>query len=270
MSAIAATRSSADYSAIASLLNGSLFPPATDTLQTGQATSPGSVSTSSPADTVNLSDHAKAMLALARSQQATADQLNAQFQAARDANRENLAPETVSDPQTTTDNVDSLFAKLSGIAQSQQSGSTWDPNSYIDNSGDYLQAQQADHTQADGSIESWSTSASNVFNVPSTPQDVDQWYQTQGQQMLALAQAFPSSFPGMAAAIQNHTLTFTDARSVPGLNFQNWYTSEGGESGAGGGAGASFNSSLPMFQDSNVHYQVMNDGTVLSWPTSSQ
>jgi hypothetical protein len=105
-----------------------------------------------------------------------------------------------------------------------------------------------------------------VFNVPSTPQDVNQWYQTQGQQMLALAQAFPSSFPGMAEAIQNRTLTFADARSIPGLNFQNWYAAEGGESGAG----ASFNSSLPMFQDPSIHYQVMNDGTVLSWPTSSQ
>ena len=239
MSAIAPTGSTADYSAIASLLNSGFSSQATDTPQAGQGSDPAS--SPSPTDSVDLSDHAKAVLAQAQQDQVLASKLQALVQS-------NKNP----------------------VGSQSQSGSTWNPSSYIDNSGNYLQAQQSAHTQADGSIESWSTSASNVFNVPSTPEDVDQWYQTQGQQMLQIAQAFPSSFPGMAEAIQNHTLTFTDARSIPGLNFQNSYTAEGGESGAGGSAGASFNSSLPMFQDPNVHYQVMNDGTVLSWTASPQ
>ena len=249
MSAIAPIGSTADYSAIASLLNSGFSSQATDTPQAGQGSDPAS--SPSPTDSVDLSDHAKAVLAQAQQDQVLASKLQALVQSNK--NPVGSGTDSVSDQSTQS-----------------QSGSTWNPSSYIDNSGNYLQAQQSAHTQADGSIESWSTSASNVFNVPSTPEDVDQWYQTQGQQMLQIAQAFPSSFPGMAEAIQNHTLTFTDARSIPGLNFQNSYTAEGGESGAGGSAGASFNSSLPMFQDPSTHYQVMNDGTVLSWPASSQ
>src|SRR5262249_40855700 len=152
-----------------------------------------------------------------------------------------------------------------GTASGQQGSSTWDPNAIVDNPAAYQLGQQAAHTNADGTVQTWSTSASDVFNVPSTPQDINQWYQTQGQQLLAEAQASPQSMPGLAQAIQNRTLTFTDARDIPGLDFHNTISFQGGEGGSGSGSSISINSSLPMFHDPNVQYQIMGDGTVLSW-----
>jgi hypothetical protein len=109
-----------------------------------------------------------------------------------------------------------------------------------------------------------------VFNVPSTPEDIDQWYETQGQQMLALAQAFPASMPGLAEAIQSRTVTLTDARDIPGLNFRNSFTFQGGEAGSGGTSSTSFNSNLPMFNDPNVGAVIQDNGTVISWPKGAQ
>jgi hypothetical protein len=144
----------------------------------------------------------------------------------------------------------------------QQSFSITSAVSNNQSEGAYLQAQQAAHTQADGTVQGWSTSASDVYNVASSAQAIE-------PQLLSLAQAFPDSYPGLAQAIQNGKVTVTSAQNIPGLNFQNSFTFEGGEGGSGGSSEVSFNSSLPTFHNPNVQTVVMDNGTVVSWPTSA-
>ncbi|WP_316189760.1 hypothetical protein [Bradyrhizobium sp. SZCCHNS1054] len=250
------------YSAVASVLADATSLHASGAFAQQSSAAPNASSTSSaPQDTVDLSAHAKAILARAQAEQVAADKLSAQVRAAR-----NSGANTGSSASASGDHA-SIFDQLSGQAEkaSASSGDT----SFLDDREAYQKSQQVAHTQADGTIQSWSTSASNVFSVPSTPQEIGQWYQTQGPKMLELAQAFPDSMPGLAEAIQNHTVTFTDARDIPGLNFHNSFTFQGGEGGSSGSSQTSFNSSLAMFQDPKVHYQIMDNGTVLSWPTSS-
>ncbi|MGJ4943902.1 hypothetical protein ACQR1W_25245 [Bradyrhizobium sp. HKCCYLS1011] len=248
------------YSAIASLLADTTSVRVSGASGEQSSAYPNAPSTSNPPqDTVDLSAHAKAILARTQAEQVAADKLIAQVRAARNGSTKTDGSANVSGDHT------SIFEQLSGHAQQASSSAA----SFLDDRGAYQQSQQAAHTQADGTIQSWSTSASNVLSVPSTPQEIDQWYQTQGPKMLALAQAFPDSMPGLAEAIKNHTVSFTDARDIAGLNFHNSFTFQGGEGGSSGSSQTSFNSSLAMFQDPNVHYQIMDNGTVLSWPTSS-
>ena len=259
MVAVATTNS---YSAIASLLADSTSARASEAFaEQSSASSNGPSSSNAPQDTVDLSAHARAILARAQAEQVAADKLSTQVSAGHNGSAKTDASANASGAPA------SIFDQLTGRAR--QGGTISSDGSFLDDRGAYQQSQQAAHTQADGTIQSWSTSASNVFSVPSTPQEVDQWYQTQGQKMLALAQAFPDSMPGLAEAIQNRTVTFTDARDISGLNFHNSFAFQGGEGGSSGSSQTSFNSSLAIFQDPNVHYQIMDNGTVLSWPTSS-
>ncbi len=254
VSTVASTASSSAYAATLSQLLVSSDSSATSSpVPGGETVAEALVDlvTGKSTDTINLSDQAKALLAQARANQLAANKLEA-FSQSTQNNGRTQGPTAPSN------------APLSSAGQ--RGNSTWDPNASIDNRGAYQQAQQAAHTRADGTIQSWSTSASDVFDVPSTPQEIDQWYQsTQGQQILALAQAFPGSMPGLAEALQNRTVTIADARDIPGLNFHNTVTFQGGEGGSGGSSRVSFNSSAPLFQDPNIRYEVMDNGTVITW-----
>lgn len=231
MTTISAPLSSA-WNALASLLDNSAYgSSAAPVNQIGDPPNGGNAIT----DSVDLSDNAKAFLARAQSDQAALEELTGSYGAPN------------------------------GIASAGQAPPGYSITSAISNTDNqlaYLQAQQAAHTQADGTIQSWSTSASDVFNVASSPQQIE-------PQLMALAQAFPGSYPGLAEAIQNGTVTVSDARNVPGLNFQNSFAFQGGEGGSGNSSEVSFNSSLPMFNSPNVQTVVMDNGTVVSWPTTA-
>src|ERR1700743_2674684 len=87
MSAIAATSSASSYSAVAQLLTAGLSSAAAANgiLQIGQATNSNSSGTSSggPTDSVDLSDHAKAVLAQAQNDQVLSNELQAFLQSNR-------------------------------------------------------------------------------------------------------------------------------------------------------------------------------------------
>ena len=83
MSAIAAANSSAN-NAIASLLSNAASPATDAGTPATKATSSGSSTSSDPTDIVDLSDHAKATLARAKTEQVAAGKLTAQVQATRD------------------------------------------------------------------------------------------------------------------------------------------------------------------------------------------
>jgi hypothetical protein len=251
MSAIAAANSSATNAIALLLSNAASSTTAIGTPATKAVTS-GSSASSDPTDILDLSDNAKATLARAKIDQVAAT-----------PGGKATAPKANSSGGT------SLFDKLSGRAQPAQTGQ-WDVNAAIADPAGYLKAQQAAHTGADGSIASWSTSATDVFTSPSTPTEIDQWYQTQGNQLVAQQQTFPqSALPGLTQAIQDRTLTITNAADIPDLNFHNSFTWQGGEGGAGNGGGMNYNPQAAALQDPNVQHYFLANGTVISWASPS-
>jgi hypothetical protein len=197
---------------------------------------------SSPATVVELSDEAKAIIARAEVDQAVADWLDQQLAAARSS-------------------------AISGATWRSASASS-DPAASLKDPAGYLKTQQTAHIRSDGSVGRWSETKTDIFNVPSTPQEVDQWYETQGQSLIVWAEAVPSEGEtGLAEAVRNRSVTIQDARDIPGLNYHNSFTYQGGEGGSGGSSTFSFNQQLPIFKDPNVHYLIGGDGTIISWKT---
>jgi hypothetical protein len=194
MSAIAAANSSAN-NAIALLLSNAASS-ATDTgTPATKATTSGSSASSDPTDIVDLSDHAKATLARAKTDQVAADKLTAQLQAARDPGGKATAPKANSGDGT------SLFDKLSGRAQPQQTGDT-------PQTGD---TQQTGNTQ-------WVAGAPYGNAAIS---DAD--FTASIKATLLNAANGPNSSPenkqALEAALASGTLKFQKTSDVPDLNF---------------------------------------------------
>jgi hypothetical protein len=137
MSAIATTNSSSDYSAIASLLNSGL------SLQAGPAPQPAQSSaspSSGPTDSVDLSDHAKAVLAQAQKDQVLANELQAFVQSKRSSagtGKDSISGQSTQNPSTPAQiagNVMQEFDQLTGqtIAAStpQQTGGSNSANGW--------------------------------------------------------------------------------------------------------------------------------------------
>jgi hypothetical protein len=144
MSAIAAAGSSSSYNAIAQLLAQNLSnSTAAGVPAIGQPTSSeqASASSSAPTDSVDLSDHAKTVLAQAQKDQVLANQLQAFVQSHRnsDGTGKNSASgqstQSSSTPGQATDNVMQAFDQLTGQAPAastsqQTDGSTSDTNGW--------------------------------------------------------------------------------------------------------------------------------------------
>jgi hypothetical protein len=261
MSAIAAINSTAT-NAIASLLSNAAT--AAGTPATGAASPPASVS-GNPTDILDLSDNAKATLARAKVDQVAADKLAAQVDAATPGGKA-----TASKASGGT----SLFDKLSGRAQAGapsnavegfvQSGKTL---------GDSVSAQVEAHRQPDGTVTSFTQTFNDVSFAPSTPQAIDNWYQTEGQSAIKFAQQDPSGSQlaiddaALAQAVQSHSVTIQNAKDIPGLNFHNTLTIQGGEGGASNSWSSTYNRNAAIFSDPTTSYRVSDDGTVISWKT---
>jgi hypothetical protein len=129
MSAIAATSSSADYSAIASLLNSGLSSPAGPAPQAAQSSASPS---SGPSDSVDLSDHAKAVLAQAQKDQVLANELQAFVQSNRSSGgtgKNSISGQSTQSPSTpgqVADNVMQAFHQLTGQTTAVSTGQTGD------------------------------------------------------------------------------------------------------------------------------------------------
>jgi hypothetical protein len=262
MSAIAATGSSSSYSAVAQLLANSLSSAASGIPQIGQSSTSGSsaTSTSASSDNLNLSDHAKAVLARAKTDKVAANELQAFLQSAK--NPSGTGNASASKP--TSDDGTQLFDQLTGRTQSQPSGDT--TASPADPVSANLNALVKAHTLPDGSVTNFSVNVSNVLNPVSTPQDIADWYNTNATSLINDAQSSPSeSTISLAQAVQNHQVTFQSAADIPGLNFHNTYTYQGGEDGASANETFTYNQSAAIFQDPTTNYLVWSNGTVISW-----
>jgi len=255
VSAIANAANSSAYSAVALLLRNAASSATTGA--SAATTTPGAAASSAsslPVDTVNLSDAAKATLARAQTDQVAADKLAAQVQAARDPTGKNTAP------KTSSNNGPSLFDQLTGRGQSQ-------PSSAGDFESATLTALINTHTLSDGSVQSFSVTASDVLTPVSTPQQIADWYKTNTTSLINDAQSSPSAGSiSLAQAVQNHQVTFQSAADIPGLDFHNTYTFQGGNGGSSVNETFTYNQNAAVFRDPTNNYLVSSDGTVISWP----
>lgn len=187
MSTIAAANSSAT-NAVASLLSNAASSGTDAGTPAAKATTsdPAASSSRNPVDIVDFSDRAKATLARAKTDQVAADKLTAQLQSMRDPNGKSGSASS----KSKTDDASKLFDALSGSNASQSkgapSGSFRDPSAELD-------SLVAAHKQADGTVKSFTKTESDFLTVPSTPEQVDYWYQTDGRSLVAGAQFFPES-----------------------------------------------------------------------------
>lgn len=267
MSAIASTGSSSGYSAVAQLLANSV---SAGLPQSNQPSAPGTSSPTASSDSLTLSDHAKAVLAQAKADKVAADALQAFLQSARNPNGSNSKSAQESSPDDGT----KIFDELTGHSQSQQGSSTETSLADLQKTEGslggltaYTKAVSDASEQPDGTYKNYSQTLNNVIVVPSTPQDIAAWYQTDGKAIQMAAQAWPDDNPGLAEAIANHAVTFLNANDIPGLNFHNSIVIQGGEDGGSGNESGSYNQQAPIFTDPTTSYKVLADGTVLSWKT---
>lgn len=130
----------------------------------------------------------------------------------------------------------------------------------------FSEALIAANRQADGTIKSYRHEVHDVLNAPSTPEEIDQWFKTDGQKYIDGArQVNDPEYNIMAQAVQNRTMKVQDARDIPGLNFHNTIVFQGGEHGSWSNNTYSYNRDADFFKDPTMNYSVGSDGTVLSW-----
>jgi hypothetical protein len=277
MSAIAATGSSSGYSAVAQLLANSLSSAASGNPLTGQSSNLGSSATptSGPSDSLNLSDHAKAVLARAQTDQIAAGELQTFLQSARNPNGTGTPPAS----KPASDNVTQIFDQLTGQTQSQQPPQQDPANlslagfEQVDGTlgGLAAYARSLDNARegADGTLTSFSQTLQDVVvAAPSTQQQIEAWYQgADGQEVSGAAQYWPDNDPGLAEALASHAVTFLNASDVPGLNFHNTVMLQEGEGGGSEGQTYNYNLNAAIFSDPTTSYKVLAGGTVLSWKT---
>jgi hypothetical protein len=136
MSAIAATGSASSNSAVAQLLadglsNARATTSLPQTAQTGSSSTSGT-SSGSPTDTVDLSDHAKAVLAQAQKDQALAGQLQKLVQSNKNpdgSGKNSISGQSTQSPSTpgqVADNVMQAFDQLTGQTTVASTGQTGD------------------------------------------------------------------------------------------------------------------------------------------------
>jgi hypothetical protein len=277
MSAITTAGSPSGYSAIAQLLANSLSNSAApDASQTGQPkpSQSAAAATSAPTDSVELSDHAKAVLAQAQKDQVAANQLQSFLQSARNpaGTGGNAAP------GQTASGISQAFDQLTGQTQQpSQQGNAGSPSladlqktdGWLGGLTAYTETLSNASQQPDGTYKNFSQTLNDVIVVPSTPQDIATWYQTEGKSVQSAAQYWPDDNPGLAEAIANHAVTFLNANDIPGLNFHNSIVIQGGggEIGTSANENGTYNQQAAIFSDPTTSYKVLVNGTVLAWKT---
>ena len=261
MSAIAAVNPSAS-SAVASLLSDTASAATGSATATAAKSNQAASSASSgdgPATSVTLSDHAKAVLERNKVDQIVAERLAEQVASSKKSSKKAEAGAS----NSATGDTSKIFDGLSGSSASQSKHA---PSATFRDLSAELTAMVAAHKQADGSVTSFTKTESDVFVVPSTPEQIDYWSQMDGRGLIAGAQFFPEeAATGIAQAVQNREITIQNAKDIPGLNFHNTMIFQGGEGGASLNGTSSYNKDADIFKDTTMNYRVSGNGTVISW-----
>jgi hypothetical protein len=206
-------------------------------------------------DSLDLSDHAKAILVRAKVDQVAADKLAAFLQSAREG-------VTGKQASASKDGIE-IFESFTAHNRSSSAG---EPASAGDFEDAVLDRLIEDHRNADGTVSNYSAIARDVFTPATSAEQVSDWYKTNGQAWIESAQARPTVWSSsLAAAVQAREVTFHSAADFADLNFHNTYTFEGGEGGGSANVNFTYNQSASIFSDPTANYLVSSDGTVVSW-----
>jgi hypothetical protein len=281
MSAIASPASSSNLSAVAQFLANSVSTAAAATPQTSPSSSETPAAASSNlSDSLDLSDHAKATLARAQQDQIAADKLQAFLQSARDSkgagNSSSPSQGSNQSSNQAPNNVTKAFDQLTGQTPPQgQQGSVLAPGQSFN---DFIETQfatlKANAKLPDGTIGNYSETFNDISFTPTTPEAIDNWYQTNGQAAIQTAQDIAQFAPGSpqainaaiyAQAVENHALTFLNAFDIPGLDFHNSLTIDGGEHGGQNNWSATYNHDAAILHDPTTSYAISSGGTVITW-----
>src|SRR3569833_1385185 len=155
---------------------------------------PGQPSASSAADSLDLSDHAKAILVRAKADQVAADKLTAFLQSAKESVTGKPAAPTSKDGAQ-------IFDSLTGRDRAGSAGG--EPTSAGDFEDAVLDRLIESHRNADGSVSNYSAVARDVFTPATSAEQVADWYKTNGQAWTDSAQARPTEWgTSLAAAVQ--------------------------------------------------------------------
>ncbi|NEU12919.1 hypothetical protein G3T14_12325 [Methylobacterium sp. BTF04] len=217
---------------------------------------------SAPATVVDLSDRAKAMLKRNEADQVVADRLAEQITSAKSDGRPGVAGRS-EQGQSKSPTLDDILG--GGSSSKAAAGS---PQGLNYRSERIEQLRDASR-QADGSVRSFSVTESNVFEVPTSSAEINDWYDNTGKSLVELAYQHPDGdVSGIGSAIQSKTVKILNAKDIPGLNFANTINFSGGEGGAQVNDMHSYNRDAEIFKDPNINYQVSSNRTVLAWPKS--
>jgi hypothetical protein len=207
-------------------------------------------------DRLDLSDHAKAILVRARTDQGAADKLTALLQSARESVTGKQAPASKDGTQ--------IFESLTGHNRSSPAGG--EPSSAGDFEDAVLDRLIEAHRNADGTVSDYSAVARDVFTPATSAEQVSDWYKTNGQAWIDSAQARPTEWgTSLANAVQAREVTFHSAADFADLNFHNTYTFAGGEGGGSANVNFTYNQNASIFSDPTTSYLISSDGTVVSW-----
>src|SRR3569833_1620999 len=151
---------------------------------------PGQPSASSAADSLDLSDHAKAILVRAKADQVAADKLTAFLQSAKESVTGKPAAPTSKDGAQ-------IFDSLTGRDRSGAAGG--EPTSAGDFEDAVLDQKNKTQRNADGSVSNYSAVARDVFTPATSAEQVADWYKTNGQAWHASGrEGPPEGVPGLA------------------------------------------------------------------------
>lgn len=281
MSAVAATNSPAGSAAV-NPQSDPPPPPPTRAVEVESAKRPSSATPSpakGPVDIVDLSDHAKALLARAKLDQAAADRLTAQLEAAKGTGKKAASPPKSNDGSQ-------LFDKLSGRAQSSASaqlnksgsqaiGATQTNQGYVNSNSfeldDYVEGLRNANTLADGTIGNFHVVLKDVL-TPSTPEQIDvefklqqAWVQANPEYIAWAKENDPDGY-AYREAYANGAVTYLNAKDIPDLNFHNTVDIVNNSVGTSvNTTTVSYNHNASIFQDPDTYYTVSSNGDVIGW-----
>lgn len=230
------------------------------------AAAPGGVTPSNqgstsrtPIDTIDLSDRAQTILARAKIEKVAANKLALQVQAAKGSGK-----------ATGTNPTSSGGFKLGGDSSDGSApGSGTASASFAQLSG-YLDRLIDDHRGSDGTVSSFTKTINDYFTVPSTSEDVSDWYKNEEESAAQAAAAEPD--PALKAkaeaylqAVRDRQVTVVSASDIPELNFHNTWTLQGAEGGSSINFTSSYNHNASIFKDPATTYFVNGNGSVVVW-----
>jgi hypothetical protein len=252
-----------------------VIPPAppTRSVEVAAARPPASSSSKGPVDVVDLSDHAKAVLARAKTEQVAADKLKNQLETSRESKDGIAKPSEGAQPSgrngsqffgsRLTDNTDSELIDTFG-----QGHVTSDSFHFLD----YIQALHDTHLSPDRkSMPDFRVQLNDVF-TPSTPEEIavsdqlDRDWALANPEYMAWAKAYDPELYAHRQAFVDGTVTHLNLNDIPDLDLHNTVFIDHTHFGTSSGTVSfTYNQNAAIFKDPTIDYTVGSNGDVIGF-----